>query len=491
MPYVNKPSYIKTYIKLLSVLLVSLIFSFCTKEQYADLPSQKLEFSDDTLSFDTVFATMGSTTKGFLVYNKYDKKMKINSINLGGGEASAFRMNIDGVPTYSTTEEVEIWPNDSLYIFVNVTVDPNDVATPFVVEDSILFESNFNTFKMRLVAWGQNANFFGPGTPNGFRVTSDSTWTNNLPYVIYDGVIVDSLVTLNVDPGVEIYMHNGALFYVQGTLHINGGLDSTEIVHMRGTRLEEDYDNVPGQWGTLYFPAGSVNNTINGALIENGYVGIRVDSLPASGSNPNLVIENTTIRNMFDSGILGVTAVIAGGNCLVYNCGRYNLQLEYGGVYAFANCTFYNQNSSYIEHKNSIFRASNYFPTDAGVLATDLNVAMTNCIVYGSEDEEIDLDPIEGVGFDIAFNNCLVKTEISADSIIFTDVIRNPNMGDTLFVDTYEGDFRLNALAPAIDAGLSDFGLNAGDVQIELDNDLIGTERVEPWDIGCYEFLEE
>ena len=93
-----------------------------------------LEFTTDTVMFDTVFATVGSTTHNFRVHNRNKKSIVISSITLAGGTASKFRMNVDGI-TGSQLFDVEIPANDSIFIFVEVTIDQSSGNLPFIVKD--------------------------------------------------------------------------------------------------------------------------------------------------------------------------------------------------------------------------------------------------------------------------------------------------------------------------------------------------------------------
>ena len=82
-----------------------------------------MEFSSDTILFDTVFTTIGSVTLPLKVFNPSSDAVRIDEILLEGGESSQFRINIDG----AVGPSVENWPllgNDSLWIFIEVTIDP-------------------------------------------------------------------------------------------------------------------------------------------------------------------------------------------------------------------------------------------------------------------------------------------------------------------------------------------------------------------------------
>ena len=65
-------------------------------ENYSNNPNHRLSFSVDTLSFDTVFTTIGSATKEFMIYNRNDQPLLISEIMLASGEETGFRINVDG-----------------------------------------------------------------------------------------------------------------------------------------------------------------------------------------------------------------------------------------------------------------------------------------------------------------------------------------------------------------------------------------------------------
>ena len=95
-------------------------------------------FSVDTLLFDTVFTTVGSTTRHLKVYNNYQEDINIEVIQLAKGGQSAFKLNIDGEANHKI-ENTLLRQGDSIYIFAEVTIDPNDLNSPLIEEDSIIF----------------------------------------------------------------------------------------------------------------------------------------------------------------------------------------------------------------------------------------------------------------------------------------------------------------------------------------------------------------
>jgi len=112
-----------------------------------------------------------------------------------------------------------------------------------------------------LQAYGKNAHFI-----NSKLITSDTTWKNDLPYVILGGVQVDTSVILTIDPGCRIYSHADAPFLVDGTLIINGTKQDSVI--FTGDRLDAGYANLPASWPGIYFRANSINNVLTHTIIK-------------------------------------------------------------------------------------------------------------------------------------------------------------------------------------------------------------------------------
>ena len=93
-------------------------------DHYSTNPTYRLSFSTDTLAFDTIFSTIGSTTRQFMIYNKNSEPLGIESIMLASGESTGFRMNVNGRKVSSFNNVRDTLANDSMYVFMEVTVDP-------------------------------------------------------------------------------------------------------------------------------------------------------------------------------------------------------------------------------------------------------------------------------------------------------------------------------------------------------------------------------
>ena len=80
------------YIFLLSVILVS-----CNEDaDFSSNPSLRLEFSCDTVSFDTLFTQKNSPTAMFVVRNRNKEALRISDVRLASGGQSGFSILVDG-----------------------------------------------------------------------------------------------------------------------------------------------------------------------------------------------------------------------------------------------------------------------------------------------------------------------------------------------------------------------------------------------------------
>ncbi|HPK04982.1 MAG TPA: hypothetical protein PK908_03735, partial [Bacteroidales bacterium] len=255
------------------LILVSIFLFSCNPDDlYETSPDSKVQFSNDTIIFDTVFTSIGTATRNLRVYNPYSRTIKISEIRLAGGDASSFRLNIDGLAALQA-KDIEIAPKDSIFIFIRANIDPSNQNTPLIVTDSILFKTNSNIQDVKLVAWGQDAHFY-----TNAIVGSDYTFSNDKPHVIYGVLAVDSLYTLTITQGTQLHFHRGSfmLIFRDATLKVLGTPE--EPVVFQGNRTEAYYRDLPGQWGhasagvCIYLYPGSINNEIHHAIIKNGVV---------------------------------------------------------------------------------------------------------------------------------------------------------------------------------------------------------------------------
>lgn len=466
---------------LLIISVLSTLILSCVKEDpIDDNPGIKLNFSEDTLLFDTVFTTVGTATQVFKIYNPSDNKIKISSIRLGRGSDSPYRFNVDGISS-TEVKDLELQGKDSAFVFVKVTIDPNDANSPLIQQDSLVFITNSNVQDVKLVAWGQDAYFY-----NRAVIGSDYVFEADKPHVIYNFLIVDSLYTLEVLAGAKIHMHPGAfiLVYNSASLKIKGTAENPVIIE--GDRMEDYYKTLPGQWGRIWLYAGSINNEIDYAIIRNGETGIQADTL-GNSTNPTLKISNSMIYNMTGIGILGQGTNIQAANCVISNCGSYAVALTLGGSYDFRHCTIGNYWNNFQRYSGLVLN-NYYIDINQNEQARPLEKAyFGNCVIYGETEEELTLDKSpSAAAFNYTFDHCLLRTQLDiTDQAHFLSCIKNQ---EPWFRDPYIAELQPDStLSSVIDRGSIEI-INSS--SIDLARDILNKSRISDTapDLGAYEF---
>ncbi|OIP00447.1 MAG: hypothetical protein AUJ98_07845 [Bacteroidetes bacterium CG2_30_33_31] len=456
---IDKINIIKIVFPILAILLI--ISSSCKKNNINFDSNSQLTFSTDTITFDTVFTTIGSSTEYFMIYNSSNKPINVSKIFLANGSNSSFRINIDGISD-TKFSDIEIPANDSLYAFVEVTVNPNGGNSPLLITDSVVFETNGHVQDIDLVAYGQDAyyivsNRHQQGLP-AYKIVAgegvDTTWTNTKPIVIYGYAVVDSTAILRIQAGTKIYFHNGSglWIYKGGSLKVMGTRSNPVI--FQGDRLEKYYTELPGQWDRIWINEGSLNNEINFAIIRNAFIGLQLETLQESMGN-NLKLTNTIIENMSGVGILSRFYKLDAENIVVSNCQQYCVALTMGGDYSFKHSTFANYWSYSVRQTPTLY-FNNYFKASNDVIYPfNLTKAdFINCIIYGNSDEEVLPDSSSlGGNFNYLFDHCLIKSSLSiSNATHWKNIVANQNPA---FSDNANGNFHLLPSSAALGKGKS------------------------------------
>jgi len=459
----------KYTLPLILVVCLGLIIS-CSKDEFNTSPDVRIEFSSDTLKFDTVFVSAGSVTKTLKIFNPNNEKISISSIELAGGLQSAFKLNVDGSSGPSASNK-EILANDSLYVFVTVNINPNAAAAPFLVHDSVRINLNGRTRQVQLQAFGQNARYLSSTV-----LTADTQWDNALPYVILGGLLVDTGVTLTINPGTRVYLHADAPLIVDGTLITKG--TKQDSISFLGDRLDNEYKDLPAGWPGIYFRGSSINNSLEYTNIKNAYRGLVVDQ-PSPGL-PKLDLRQCTIDNIYDAGLMGINTSINAVNCQISNCG-INILVTNGGVYNFSHCTVASYNSLFIQHKKPVIVLSNW-DSITFLKTYDLQANLINNIFWGESgtvENEVLVSKRGNNPFNILMENNLYKAQTPPpNTLLVGNLLNTPPLFDSINeIDRYY-DFRINKYpSPAINAGKN--------IGVTIDRD--GNPRDAQPDIGSYE----
>ena len=442
----------------------------CRKDELITNSDAKLSFSSDTLLFDTLFTTIGSTTKYFKIYNTNSGKINVTSIHLAQGTNSPFRINVNG-DAGVLFENIEIEENDSVFIFVEVTIDPNNVNNPLVVEDSIIFLTNNNLQKVVLNAWGQDAYFHVNEI-----ITQNETWNNDKPHVIYNYCAVDSATSLTIPSGTTVHGHaNSTLLVYKSSLFVNGTLGAPVIFQQ--DRMEDyllyDSDSTAGQWRGIYF-FEPLNSKIDYTEIKNATIGIQIDT---AAMGHKVKLNSVKINNSLYAGILTQGASVTAKNCLFGNSGQYSGLISIGGDVNFEHCTFGNYSPS---SNSSLFVFKDFYESNSTIQYRPFtNAEFFNCIIYGPNDNEFIMDTIgrsyTGEAPIVHFINTLIKSEDPiSNPEFFTNCFLN---NDPEFVYPYNWDFTIPTNSFAVDKGASSI----------IDIDIDGNTRSNGNDLGCYE----
>jgi hypothetical protein len=431
----------------IGILLILMSQFSCKKNKILDSSNVKLLFSRDSILFDTVFTSIGSTAKYLIVKNPYKGIVNISQIRLKNGSSSPFILNVDGSPGKSHTN-VEILAQDSIFVVVQVNINPNNANSPFIISDELEFYVNGNKQTVYLEAWGQNAYYhrpdkaiyFSDGSYLPYSLVSSAqnttvVWPNDKPHVIYGWLVVDSTQKLVIQPGTKVYLNYkaGIWVYRYGEINVNGTLGNEVI--FTSARREKDYSDEPGQWDRIWINEGSTGNVINYAIIKNGFIGIQADLFGNNFSTPRrLKITNTRIQNMSLWGMYFLGYEVWGGNNVVLNCKEYCLNILLGGKYSFYHSTFANYWNKNNRDKPCV-NINNH--SSIQVLPLD-SCYFGSCIIDGDKSEEISLDvstSTPSLSPKYFFSNCVLKTQMntsSAQNFEYNKVNVDPGFKDIL-----------------------------------------------------------
>lgn len=480
----------RKYLLVLGCWLITLLslFSCMKDESFTNSPSRGLQFSSDTVRFDTVFTTIGSVTEGLIVYNNNSEGVRLTSVRLASNGNSGFRVNVDG--NYGTQfSDVEIYGEDSIFVFVEVTVDPQNSDSPILITDSLLFSlPNGITQKVILEAYGQDAIII-----KGMTVTADTLLSSPRPYIIYDSVRVDKGATLNIDSATTLYFHDKAQLLVHGNVKARGTVNHPVV--FRGDRLDwllwyVPYDNVDALWGGIHIYPESTENIFDHCDIHSGTYGIKVDK-PIS-QDTSLTLTNSVIHNVAGHALELNECKAIIGNCQITNVKGDCIHAIGGDIQVHFStiAQFYPW--------DECGHALNFSNARGDTLAPVRNLFFNSCILTGYANDEI-FGTIHDDSTDSTFNYrfaySLLLTDSNAidmsrcESCIFesdTAFSKNKNFRDYLRED-YSSDFRLDSISKARNHGSMKYAITPSTTIYATDR--LGLPRPQDTpDAGCYQY---
>ncbi len=491
----------------LALFTCSLLATGCEDEILETRPSSgDLEFSKDTVFLDTVFTNISSSTRTLKVYNRSGENINIPTIGLGNGEDSFYRLSVNGIPG-KTFENIPLLAKDSIFIFVEATIDFDTVTDPLYV-DQIVFDQGSNQQQVELVTLVQDAIFLYPERDaegiketivigvdeegeeievEGFYLEGSPEWTDRKPYVIYGFAAVRGGNTLTIGEGAQVYFHDNSGLVVDpgASLKVEGTLEKK--VRFQGDRLESFFDEIPGQWSGILLREGSLNHSIDHAIVKNSIVGLFADGAEGEAGHA-LRMSNSEIYNTSSFGLLARNTDVFGSNLVIGNNGSASLACSEGGSYRFAHSTFANYWASGVRVLPAVFVSN---AADGSEDSRGLRAEFENCIIDGNQGIEFLLQDGGESPFDFSFSNSLLRFEdpggvfagdplydFSNDNLYRNNVYN----GEPDFLDVESNDLRIGGDSEAIGIGNI---LVARDVPF----DLLGLSRINEPDAGAYQHI--
>lgn len=455
-------------------MVQAVMLTGCIEDGVSASSADQPEFSVDTLDLGTFFSGQPTPTYSFMVYNRHNKIINISSISLREG-SHGFRLNVDG-QAGRTFSNIEIRPNDSIFVFVEVTVPSAGDKESLRVIDHVDFITQGVSRSVVVAATGRDVEVL-----RGVVIDSDTHWTAGGPRQVFDSLVVAPGATLTLDPGVELFFHDKASLEVRGRLVSNGTMEQPVV--MTGDRTDNVVADIPfdlmaGQWSGVTFHPGSGGSRLDHTVIKNMTQGVFVDSVSApSAGEPGLYIRNSRIRNStgyaFCAWFSDIKAVgsefsdagltpllLVGGNHVFNHVTVANYYLFAAIAYPLVNLTHFNAES------------------DAQVDLPYMTADFSNCIFYGLG-QDINTGNLDGT--QVTIRNTVFKSEGTDDSNFLNCIWATDPLYETVR-DEYIFDYRLKPESPVLQAG--DGSLTLPEAMI----DAYGVQRTSMPTPGAYQF---
>lgn len=401
------------------MLLPVLLAGACADyESFTHDASARLEFSEDTVAFDTIVSTVPSATRTLSVYNRNSKGVRIASVQLGKGSNSHFRANVDGQWLYGGEgEDFKVYGKDSIIVRLEVTVPEVGSTQVGTVEDVLRFRLESGGVQEVVLTAGAIDAYM----THGMVIEGDSTLETDKPYLIYDSLHVAEGAHLTLLPGTRLMFHDDAAMHVYGSVEATGTVEQPVI--FRGDRLDHMfdyllYDNTPNRWQGINIHAGSTANRFVHCDIHGGSYGIICDS--TGTDDTTLTLESSVIHNVGGDGLRLDNCKALVANSQISNT-KGDCVYIFGGHYEFVHCTIAQFYPFSANRGNALYLANNI-----GNEYREIKQAhFINCVITGYSDDVIMGSITEGQDYTCPylFSHCYLNTVESKDQERFSQII--------------------------------------------------------------------
>lgn len=460
---------ISAYIAILTIAMVGM--HSCIEDGFTTSQADQPTFSTDTLDMGTTFTLTPTPTQRFTVYNPHGKMINISSIALREGSDGLFRLNVDGISGREFSN-IEIRPNDSIYVFVEATLPENGIDAPLGIERHLDFVTNGAKRTVVLSLTGQDVERCTNRT-----ISTDTRFTADKPYLIFDTLRVAPGATLTIEPGARLYYHTDAALKVEGTLDARGTAERP--IEMTGDRTgyvaaEIPYELMSGQWGGIYFGSTSRDNRMAYCSIRNSADGITLSAID-SGSDPALEMVNCQVRNTTNYVVDTSHANLRLIGCELSEASNGIVRLN-GGSHVINHCTLANYYLFTALGGPTLQLSHIDAESDDGSGRRYTSALVTNTIIYGLG---TDLSHGDLTGTAVTLNRCVLKSA-GTDDDNFINCLWDTDPLYYTVRNEYLFDYRLqpeSAAKGASDPTLDIYGLTS---------DRYGAPLASPADLGAY-----
>ncbi len=227
------------FLPLVFLLALIVTFASCSDDILTDAGAQPSYVLNDSDCYNLGVLLTGhnTATQKLMLYNRQKGELSLSSICLRGGDSSIFRINVDGMAgtDFINPDFLHIAQGDSLYILVEATFAGRQDERDVVREDFLDIVCNGRTQSIRLVVTTRDVEELLNDT-----IRRDTTWlADGIDKLIYGAFAIEPEVTLTVQPGVTLYLHDHASIEVYGTLRLEGALE--QPVTLLGDRTDKRF----------------------------------------------------------------------------------------------------------------------------------------------------------------------------------------------------------------------------------------------------------
>ncbi len=446
----------------------------CIDDSFSQSPNDRLEFSLDTIKFDTIFTDLTTPVVRLTVYNRGKKQVSISDIHVNGESDAEFFLNVDGLQG-TEFHDVAIRGNDSIFIHVQARIEEQGDDAPLFYRDRIYFTTNTNQQQVVLDAWGQDVIRLTKPTIEG-----DVTFTAARPYVIFDTLTVAEGATLTLQPGARLYFHDKGAMLVEGTLKAIGTPEKN--IDLRGDRTDHvvgniAFDIMSNQWGGVNFKPSSFGNEMQYVYMRSSATGVTIDS--CSSEQLKLHIFNSVLHNSAGSVLHSRHAWVEAEGTEFSEASDAVVKLI-GGKVKMVNCTFGNY-YLFSAISEPIVTLGYALPDQVTGSAPPMVATFDNCIIYGLAD---DINIGDLTGSSVLIRNTLLRSE-GTDDANFINCLWAGDPKWYVDREKYIFDYRLRNGSAAIGFGSASY-LPASARYDRYGRDRLGGSGV---DLGAYVYV--